>query len=107
MVKDNQRPDDLVRVRLTMQRFPKLVVLGKAGLDRIRPEETVNVRLIAATITGVPADGLTEELLHFRYERVGFWQIDSIKGVVRGLETPCQRTGVVALGRRDLLVLDL
>ena len=53
------------------------------------------------------ADALAEILLDQGYERVSGRQIQPVEGVVRRLETPRQGTCVIALGRGNLLVLDL
>ena len=90
-----------------MQRHPQLIILRKARLDLIAREQVANVRFTAASIACVSADAFAEILLDQRHERVPGRQILPGEGVVRRLETPRQGTGVVVLGRGDLLVRNL
>ena len=67
----------------------------------------MDVRFAAASIACMSADTFAEILLYQGYEWVSSWQIQAAESVIRRLETPRQGTGVEALGRGDLLILDL
>ena len=67
----------------------------------------MDVGLTASSIARVSADAFAEKLLDLRYERVPGRQMEAVEGVIGRLETSRQGTGVVALRRWDLLVLDL
>lgn len=106
-VEDPLGPDRLVGTGLTVESYPQLVVLGETRLDPVAREEIADVGLVAAAIARVSADAFAEILLDLGEERVSGRHIETVEGVIRRLETPRQRTGVVALGCGDLLVLDL
>ena len=81
-------PDVLVGVRLAVVRLPDRVVLREPILKRIRGEAVVDVRLVAAPITSMPADRLAEVFLHFRHEGVERRQREAREGQVRRRQAP-------------------
>ena len=81
-------PDVLVGVRLAVQRLPERVVLREPILKRVRWEAVVDVRLIAASITGMTADRLAEVFLDFRHEGMERRQCETREGQVRRGQAP-------------------
>lgn len=66
----------------------------------------MNIGFTTPTIACMAADTFTEQFLYLWNERVLGPQIKTGEGKIRRLETPRQRTRVVALWSRDLLLLD-
>jgi hypothetical protein len=60
--------------------IPELIVFGEAMLDSERGVGIVDVRFVAAAVTGMDADAFTKELLHQRDERVAVGEIQTGEG---------------------------
>lgn len=101
------RSDILIDARLSVECLPQLVVLREARLNSIARKRVMDVGFTTPVVACMAANTFTEQLFYFRDEGILGLQIETGKGEIRGLETPCQRTGIVALRPRDLLLLDL
>ena len=96
----------LINIRLAMQRFPQMIKFGKAFLKSIRGKGVVDICFVAATVTRMSADSLTEILLDLWNEGMLPRQVQSAECQIRGGKTPRQRRSVVRFRCGNLLIRD-
>lgn len=94
-------------VALAEVRAPERVLFGEAGFEGVGRVRGVDDGLGLTTVTGVDADGLTQELLHLGDERPAAGEVDALECDLGRFEAPRERAGVVTLGYWDLLLSDL
>ena len=98
LIQHRATPHILIYLRLRPQRLPQQILLRKSLLKHESREARSNACFAAASITGVAADTLAEELFDDGNEGVARRKGEVGEGEERGGEAAGQRAGVVALG---------
>ena len=82
-------------------------MLREARLEGVGWIGLMNEDFAASPVTGVHADGFSEQLFYFGDEWMPTWQVETGERYFGSFKAARQWAGVVALGRGNLLLCDL